>query len=33
MFSDAKITINEVGLYFLELLESDVRELESDVMQ
>ena len=33
MLRDGKITINEVSLYFPELLESDIKELATEVMQ
>ena len=33
MLRDGKITIDEVSLYFPELLESDIKELEVEVMQ
>ncbi len=33
MLRDGKITIDEVSLYFPELLENDIKELEIEVMQ
>ena len=33
MLRDGKITIDEVSLYFPELLESDIKELEAEVIQ
>jgi len=33
MLRDRKITIDEVSLYFPELLESDIKDLEAEVMQ
>ena len=33
MIKKGKISIDEVGEYFPELLESDIKELEAEVMQ
>ncbi|MBD5494478.1 MAG: hypothetical protein HDR12_08935 [Lachnospiraceae bacterium] len=33
MLKDRKITINEVSVYFPELLENDIKEIEAEVMQ
>ena len=33
MLRDGKITIDEVSLYFPELLESDIEELEEEIVQ
>ncbi len=33
MLKDGKITIDEVSIYFPELLEDDIKEIEADVMQ
>ncbi|MCM1048624.1 MAG: hypothetical protein NC433_09370 [Clostridiales bacterium] len=33
MLKDGKITINEVGIYFPELIESDIKELETELIQ
>ncbi len=33
MLRDGKITIDEVSIYFPELLEGDIKEIEAEVMQ
>ena len=33
MLRDGKITIDEVSLYFPELFESDIKELEEEIVQ
>ena len=33
MLRDGKITIDEVSVYFPELLENDIREIEAEAMQ